>query len=155
MPRYPTQRLRAALSRGMSYSEIEAFAGPDDQLGQLIDWKAGGIAVLKYYKLDTISRGAHMQRQLTMELRVDFADQEKLPAIQQAFQQAARHVLATARLISDNPKSTQIAIYSEDFFSGHQEIALLDDVIQQGLDATSNDESQGISSELMGAMGGS
>lgn len=98
-----------------------------------------------------------MQRQLTMELRVDFADQEKLPAIQQAFQQAARHVLATARLISDNPKSTQIAIYSEDFFSGHQEISLLDDVIQMGLDATdsADPETAGVSSELMGAVSGS
>jgi hypothetical protein len=58
-----------------------------------------------------------MQRQFTIELRVDFADSEKLGPLKQVLQQAARHAYATAQLISDNPKSTQIAIFSDDFFS--------------------------------------
>ncbi len=136
--------------------EIEAFTGPDEQLNQLIDWKAGSIKSLKRYKLHTITEGAHMQRQFTIELRVDFADAEKLVPLQQTLQQAARHALATARLISDNPKSTQVAIYSEDFFSGHQQISLMEDVIQQGLDETgeTSSGSDTISSELMGALDG-
>ncbi len=96
-----------------------------------------------------------MQRQFTIELRVDFADQEKLPSLQQVLQQGARHAFATAQLLSDNPKTTQVAIFSDDFFSGHEEIKLLDDTIQQGLDAigeTSGDEV--LSSELVGAMNG-
>lgn len=94
-----------------------------------------------------------MQRQFTVELRVDFADADKLGPLKQVLQQVARHAFATAQLLSDNPKSTQIAIFSDDFFSGKEEIALLDDVIQQGLDATGNTSGSGeISSELMGAL---
>lgn len=147
----PTTVIR---SGAMTMAELEVFTGSQEQLDQLIEWKAGSIKALKQYKLHTITEGAHMQRQFTIELRVDFADQEKLIPLQQTLQQAARHALATARLISDNPKSTQVAIYSEDFFSGHQQISLLDDVIQQGLDATGETSSGAdeISSELMGAL---
>lgn len=93
-----------------------------------------------------------MQRQFTIELRVDFEDSEKLPALKKVLQQAARHAFATAQLISDNQKSTQVAIFSDDFFSGHEEIRLLDDVIQQGLTETGNESgSDHVSSELMEA----
>ena len=138
----------------MSYNEIEAFTGPQDQLNELITWKAGSMDTLRSYKLHTITEGAHMQRQFTIELRVDFADPEKLPALKQVLQQAARHAYATAQLLSDVPKTTQIAIFADDFFSGHQEIKLLEDVIQQGLDATGevSSGSDSISSELMGAV---
>lgn len=96
-----------------------------------------------------------MQRQFTIELRVDFADQDKLEPLKQTLRQAARHAYATAMLISDNPKATQIAIFSEDFFSAHEEIKMLDDDIQNGLDATSGDsESTGVSSELTAAVTG-
>lgn len=97
-----------------------------------------------------------MQRQFTIELRVDFADPGKLKPLQQVLQQAARHAFATAQLISDNPKSTQIAIYSEDWFSGHETISLLEDTIQQGLDATGGADSNGgsVSSELLSAVNG-
>ncbi len=144
------------MSGAMNYDDMSAFAGPDDQLNKLIDWKAGSIAALKHYRFDTITRGAHMQRQFTIELRVDFADPEKLPAIKKVLQQAARHCFATAQLISDNSKSTQIAIYSEDFFSGHEEIKLLDDTIQQGLDATGGTSGgDAVSDELLSAVNGS
>jgi hypothetical protein len=134
--------------RRLDVLQLEAFTGPGSDRQELIEWKMaahGGAAAV--YKLDTITRGAHMQRQFTIELRVDFADQEKLPALKQVLQQAARHAFATAQLISDNPKSTQIAIFSDDFFSGHEEIKLLDDVIQQGLDHR-RDEDSGPASEL-------
>lgn len=133
---------------------LQVFKGPDEQLNQLIEWKAGSPSSLRKYKMDAIMRGAHMQRQFTIELRVDFADADKLPAITQTLQQAARHALATARLISDNPKSTQVVIFSDDFYSGNQEISLLEDVIQTGLDATgeTSSGSDEISSELMGAV---
>jgi hypothetical protein len=136
----------------LSYRQLETFTGTDDECNRLIDWKAGSIAVLRSYKLDTITRGAHMQRQFTIELRVDFADPEKLGPLKQVLQQAARHAFATAQLISDNPKSTQIAIFSDDFFSGHEEIKLLDDTIQEGLDAIGEESgTEEISSELAGA----
>ena len=140
--------------RMMQFKDVEAFAGSNSELDQLIEWRAGSISVLKHYKLDTITRGAHMQRQFTMELRVDFADADKLEPLTQTLQQAARHCLATARLISDNPKSTQIVVYSDDFFAGHQQIEIMTDVIQEGLDATGNETgSDNVSSELMAAVG--
>lgn len=139
----------------MSYEDIASFTGPQTQLDLKIEWFSGRIAVLKRYKLDTITRGAHMQRQFTVELRVDFADQEKLPALKQVLQQCARHAFATAQLLSDNPKTTQVAIFSDDFFSGHEEIKLLDDVIQSGLNAISETSgAEELSSELVGAMNG-
>lgn len=151
MPLIGSMRARS----GMTYKELEAFTGPEDQFNAKIEWCAGRMAVLRAYHLDTITRGAHMQRQFTVELRVDFADQEKLPSLKQVLQQCARHAFATAQLLSDNPKTTQVAIFSDDFFSGHEEIKLLDDVIQDGLDAigeTSGTET--LSSELVGAMNG-
>lgn len=122
-------------------------------MDQLIEWKLGSITNLKRTRLDTIARGAHMQRQFTIEIRVDFADSDKLGPLKQTLIQAARHGYATAQLLSDNPKSTRVAIFSDDFFTGHQEIALLDDIIQQGLDATGEASgSEGVSSELMAAV---
>ncbi len=97
-----------------------------------------------------------MQRQYTIELRVDFADPEKLVSLKQVLLQTARRAFATAQLISDNPKSTQIAIWSDDFFAGREEIALLEDTVQQGLDAIGEGgegASEGeISSGLLGAV---
>lgn len=94
-----------------------------------------------------------MQRQFTIELRVDFADTDKLGPLKQTLQQAARHAFATAMLISDNPKATQIAIFSDDFFTGHQEIALMADTIQEGLDQTGETSgAEEVSSELMAAV---
>ena len=134
---------------------IRSLGMPEDQQDQAIAWKSGSIAVLKHYKTDTITRGAHMQRQFTIELRVDFADPEKLGPMKSVLQQAARHAFATAQLISDNPKSTRIAIFSDDFFTGHEEISLLGDIIQEGLDAAAETASGSdtISSELASAMG--
>lgn len=136
---------------------LRAFGMPEADQDAIIEWKSGSIAVLKHYHLptDTITRGAHMQRQFTIELRVDFADAEKLPVLKGVLQQAARHAFATAQLISDNPKSTKIAIFSDDFFTGHETIALLEDTIQQGLDATGETSgSDDISSELANAAKG-
>lgn len=137
----------------LGYHEMDAFSGPPDELDKLIEWKAGSPAVLKHYRMDTITRGAHMQRQFTIELRVDFADQDKLEPLKQTLRQAARHCYAAAMLISDNPKATQIVIYSEDFFSAHEEIKLLDDIIQEGLDTVGADSggTDGVSSELAAA----
>lgn len=139
----------------MNQRDLTVFLGPQGEFDQLIDWKAGGIAVLKHYnKLDTITRGAHMQVEFTMSLRVDFADRDKIEPLKQTMMQAAAHCLATARLLSDNPKSTQISLYGEDFYTGPQEIKLLEDMIAKGLTQIGDDEGEGegISSELAGAV---
>lgn len=93
-----------------------------------------------------------MQRQFTIELRVDYADQEKNEAMRKALQQAARHVYATATLLADGVKP-QIAIFSDDFFTGHETIALLEDTIAKGLEQINEQpgDSDGVSSELLAA----
>jgi hypothetical protein len=141
------------IADALGWSPPSILADPHG-LDQLIEWKMGSIDSLRKTRLNTIARGAQMQRQFTIELRVDFVDTEKLGPLKQVLQQAARHAFATAMLISDNPKSTRVAIFSDDFFTGHQEIALLEDVIQQGLDATgeTTSGSESISSELMAAV---
>lgn len=137
-------------SKGLQDWNLPAILADPFGLDKLIERKM----MLKRNRLDTITRGAYMQRQFTIELRVDFADSEKLEELRKTLQQAARHAYATALLISDNPKSTQVAIFSDDFFTGHQEIALLEDTIQQGLDAVGEESggSDGVSSELMAAV---
>ena len=92
-----------------------------------------------------------MQRQFTIELRVDYADNEKNDAMRTALQAAARHVYATAMLLADAVKP-QIAIFSDDFFAGHEQIALLEDTIQAGKDEIGGEQETPVSDELLGAM---
>lgn len=99
-----------------------------------------------------------MQRQFTIELRVDYADQEKNTVMRAAVAAAARHVYATAQLLADQTKP-QIAIFSDDFFSGNQQIELLEDVIAKGKDQMQEigsgeaiAEDTGISPELAAAV---
>lgn len=92
-----------------------------------------------------------MQRQFTIELRVDYADNDKTKVMRQAMQQAARHAYATAVLIADGVKP-QIALFSDDFFTGHEQIELLEDTVGQGIaQIDSGEPEEQISSELMAA----
>lgn len=93
-----------------------------------------------------------MQRQFTMELRVDYADPEKNAAMQTALQAAARHAYATAVLLADpGMPAPQVAIFSDDNFTGHSEIALLDDTIATGLVSIGGGEEETVSRELLDA----
>lgn len=98
-----------------------------------------------------------MNLQFTIELRVDYADADKNEVMRTALQVTARHMFATASLLADGVKP-QIAMFSEDFFDGHAEIALIEDTIQQGIDelAAAGDTSvdTGVSSELLAACRG-
>lgn len=91
-----------------------------------------------------------MQRQFTMELRVDYADVEKNEVMQTALKAAARHVFATAVLLADNNVKPQISVYSDDFFSGHEEIKMLDDVIAQGLAESESADGPALAEEISG-----
>lgn len=73
-----------------------------------------------------------MQRQWAIEARADFADPEKNEAITEAVRRAAVHINATLALLSDGQKP-QVVAYSDDFFSGHEEIALLENKMGNAL----------------------
>ena len=66
----------------------------------------------------------------TIELRVDFAKQdaeEKNKIILDAIKSAAKHLVTTAVLISDQRKPA-VAVHSSDYFCGEEEIMLADDI---------------------------
>jgi hypothetical protein len=112
------------------------------QMDRLIDWKLCSPA----HTLED-----PVIRQFTLELRVNYADADKNEVMRQAIAHAARHVLATASLIADGVKP-DIACWSDDWFAGKQEINILDDVIQQGIDEQNDASESSVSSELMAAV---
>lgn len=71
------------------------------------------------------------QRTYTLEIAVDFADDKKHPHVKTILQQLAQRAFANVALLQDGIKP-KIAIYSDDFYSGHEEIALMQDKIAQG-----------------------
>jgi len=95
-----------------------------------------------------------MQRQFTIELRVDYDDVGKNEAMRIAIKQAAQHVYAMANMLKDGQKP-QIAAFSDDWYSGREEIEVIPDTIQSGLDAIAVDgddaANEGPSSELLAA----
>ncbi len=66
----------------------------------------------------------------TIELRVDYSDEEKNDVIKEAIKVAAKHVYTTALLISEKRKP-QVAVHSSDFFAGTEEIELADDLPEE------------------------
>lgn len=132
---------------------IDVLANPD-VLDRLIEWKLQSPRHLrrKGNRTTAITEGKHMQRQFNIELRVDYEDSGKNEEMKKAVAHAARHMFATAQLLADSLKP-QIAIFSDDFYQGVEEIKLLDDTIQEGIDALGQgDSDEGVSSELMGAV---
>lgn len=144
--------MRRAYAPEVKMDAPDILANPD-MLDRLIDWKLGSVThrKRKSNRMTAIHEGAIMQRQFTIELRVDYEDADKNDTMRTACQAAARHVYATATLLADGVKP-QIAIYADDFFSSQQEIALLDDTIQQGIDASGLSDEAPVSSELMKAV---
>ena len=116
-----------------------------DVLDKLILWREGDPR----YRLDSRKRINKMQRQFTIELRVDYADQDKNEAMRKALSAAARHVLATAHLLADGVKP-QIVVFSDDFFTGHEEIAILDNTLGSAIEE-SNAPDEVVSDELLQA----
>ena len=55
-------------------------------------------------------------------------------------------------MIADNPKATRVSIWSEDFFTGHEQIALLDDVLGKVTPDTASDPGEAVSDEMMAAL---
>jgi hypothetical protein len=89
-----------------------------------------------------------VRRQFTIELCVDYADQDKNDVIRAACQRAARHLYATAALLQDGT-APQIAISSDEFVCGHKPIDLLDGTGQQEPDMLGRVEEEQVSKEML------
>lgn len=135
------------------YFNFDVLANPE-VLDRLIEWKLQSPRHLRRdgNRTTAIAEGKQMQRQFNIELRVDYEDGDKNEEMKKACAHAARHMFATAQLLADGVKP-QIAIFSDDFYQGVEEIKLLDDTIQQGIDAIGQqDTTETVSSELLGAV---
>jgi hypothetical protein len=126
-----------------------------NQLERMIDWRMGSLRVIKDTEQGEQLRRDHpMQRMFTIELRVDYADPGKNDAMRNALRHCARHAYAQAQLLADGVKP-EVAIFSEDFFAGNEEISLLEDVITNGSESLGGTaEAEGVSDELAAAARG-
>ncbi len=132
---------------------LNADADPD-MINKLVDWRMRSPSINRQLgtKLSALTEGAFMQRQFTVELRVDYADPDKNEVMKKALQAAARHMYATAVLLSDSGMKPEIMLCSDDFFSGNEELKLIEDTIQQGLDETNLPDEAPVSDELLAAV---
>lgn len=131
---------------------IDLLANPD-VFDKVLDWRLNSPSHRKRkHRANAIAEGAHMQRQFTIELRIDYADNDKNEVMTKALKQAGRHILTTALLLRDEGMEPQIVVYSDDFFAGHSELKILDDIIAEGIEATGGEEPTGVSEDLMRAM---
>ena len=93
-----------------------------------------------------------MQRQWTIEVRADFNDTEKNEAITECVRQHAVAINATVVLIKDNGQVPQTVCYSDDFFTGHEDIGLLENKLGKVLDAQTEETGLAVSDEMMETM---
>lgn len=91
-----------------------------------------------------------MQRQFTIELRVDFADESKKETMKKEMARCARMMLATAKMLSDG-QDPEAGLFSDDFFMGHEELNLLDNDMGEALAAPEAQEAP-VPQELMDAL---
>jgi hypothetical protein len=123
---------------------------PSEDVDRRVQWRLGDIRFIAKHGLTGEPRNKEaqeqaMQRQFTIELRVDYADPAKNEPMKQALLKSARQIQATATLLSDGQKP-DIAIFSEDFFVGKEVLDLM-----QYVKTTDGDE-EAVSSELLAAM---
>jgi hypothetical protein len=93
------------------------------------------------------------QRTFTIELKVDYADRNKDEEIKKACIAAGVHLFATAQLLSDIPRTTDIAVYTDDNFIPRKQILAQEDIIRTGNAALpSTQEADGNSAEDLAAV---
>ena len=77
---------------GMSFS-VRALLKPD-VLDRRLEWETAALRYKRHYS--GVTEEDKLQREFKIELRVDFADEDKLEPLRLTLIQAARHCLATA-----------------------------------------------------------
>ena len=140
-------RMYALVDIGVQHSGVGKPRG--DTLDAIIEWKIGNPRYKQYVHEGHMEEQIMPQRQFTIELRVDYADEEKNAIMNTQLARQARHLLATATLLSDGQTPT-IAAFSEDFFIGKAEIDLMLDAIGEGVKDMKPGEDS-VSQELLDA----
>lgn len=75
-----------------------------------------------------------MRRTYTLEVKIDFDDESRHDQMRKVLREAGRSAYALAMLLADN-RQPQIALRSEDFFEGTQQILIKDDEDEETTDA--------------------
>lgn len=114
-----------------------------DELTGRINWR---LSDPRYSDI----RSEQMQRQFSIELRVEYMDEGKYVELKRMLQAAAVQLYASAALIADGQTPT-IAIAGTDFFHGYEEIKLLENTIAKGKESIGGGAEE-ISQELMDAL---
>ena len=133
--------------RNQNGTGMDILANPD-VLDKIILWRLNDP---RYTDRASLVKGVAMQRQWTIEARADFADQEKNDAITEAVRRAAVHINATIALLADGIKP-QVVAFSDDFFAGHQDIALLEDLLGKAIRTEEVGEEAPVSEEMLRAV---
>lgn len=71
------------------------------------------------------------QRLYTVEIKVDFKDEDKFPLFEKILQQGAQMMFGQGAILNDGVKP-EIALYGHDYFKGHADLALFDDDVENG-----------------------
>ncbi len=85
----------------------------------------------------TIKKEQRMQRQYTLEIRIDCLDKDKLDAFREVFRTLAQDVYANAEMLGGQCKP-QMAVFSEDYFDGHSDIKLFEHRMKDGMEQLAN-----------------
>ena len=101
-----------------------------------------------------------MQDQITIELRVDFADKEKIPELTKIACSMARTLVANVQLLGPTCKP-ECVVFTDNFMSPPQKVDIYADLIGKGKEelaaaapATVTVAEDQVSSELLAAMRG-
>lgn len=145
------------MARNAGLSIPQMLANPD-VMDRVIIWRMGDPKFREEASFVDGKRSIPMaQVQWTIEVRADFSDKEKNDVITRIVKSAAKHLHANCALLADGQRP-QIAVFSDDFFIGREEIELLEDEIgnaiaAEGATGTAGEAPDGeaISDELLQA----
>lgn len=126
-----------------------------EQIDALINWKlTRHQAAAKAAK-----EGTQMQDQITIELRVDFADKEKIPELIKLACSMARTLVANVQLLGPTTKP-ECTVFTDNFIAPPLKIDIFSDLIAKGqaqlaaAGDTALEADQVVSQEMLDAMKG-
>ena len=127
-------------------------------LDNLLDWKLDRYLARKDRAVS--QQEVVIQDQITIELRVDFADKEKIPELTKIACSMARTLVANVQLLGPTCKP-ECVVFTDNFMSPPEKLDIYADLIGKGKEelaaaatATVTVAEDQVSSELLAAMRG-
>ena len=121
--------LTCKLGRDMSHSTMDIT-----QIDALLDWKLNRWNEAK----------TKMQDQITIELRVDFADKDKIPELINIACAAAQHMVANVMLLQPVTKP-ECVVFTDNFMAPPKKIDIYSNLIKKGQEELATIARSGVS----------